>query len=139
MLRKMLAENIQLKFDVQDTHKYVCHFTKRRTPRLKMFVFSENRTNSQKLSTNTQDQNVVCYQMLYTDSFPMTQKPQSNYLGGENRGATVSLSFEWFSGLSLSLSFSQPNSLTSLVLYTQRTQKRATRTKGVELQSHNLL
>ena len=113
---KCWPKKIQLKFNVQDTHKYICHFTKRRTPRLKMFVFSENRTNFQKLSTNTQDQNLVCYQMLCTDSFPMIQIPQSNYLGVENRGVAVSPHLsDGFSGLHLSLSFLQPNSLTSLM------------------------
>ena len=47
-------------FNSQRPHK-ICNVTTRRTTRLEMFVFTENRTNSQRLSANSQDQDVVCY------------------------------------------------------------------------------
>ena len=126
LLRKMLAEKIQLTFILQDTHKYLCQFAKRSTPRLKMFVFSENRTNSPSLSAKSKDQNLVCHQMLYTDFLPTTHSNRKAI----NRGVAASLCP--LAGFNESLSsflLRIPNSLVSTICFTHSMQHRITRLK----------
>ena len=80
--------------DVVSTHKKstkICKRTKRRTPQSKMFVFTENRTNPQRLQANSQDQNLVCYQMLYPANTPNPETHSDNQSGCGNRGVADTL------------------------------------------------
>ena len=80
-----------MRFKRTKFHKYIWKLTKRRTSPLKMFVFTEKRTNSQRRQANLQDQNSVRHQCYTQTSYQQPTEPAKQLLGCGNRGDAVSL------------------------------------------------